>query len=91
MVIYFSGPTLFMVLSREDAVDGWRSLMGTTDPSQAKEQDPESYVNYVLVNNYIQKFKNKIKMKRFHWSMTSKIAYRMFLWSSNPSDIKILT
>ena len=38
----FSGPTLFMVLSREDAVDGWRSLIGSTDPKQAKEQDPDS-------------------------------------------------
>ena len=42
MYIPFSGPTLFMVLSREDAVYGWRSLMGPTDPSQAKEEAPES-------------------------------------------------
>ena len=37
-----SGPTLFMVLSREDAVDGWRSIIGPTDPEQAKEQNPDS-------------------------------------------------
>ena len=39
---FFSGPTYFMVLSREGAVDGWRSLIGETDPSKAKEIDPES-------------------------------------------------
>ncbi|XP_033727926.1 thioredoxin domain-containing protein 3 homolog isoform X5 [Pecten maximus] len=37
-----SGPTMFMVLSREDAVDGWRSLIGPTDPEKAKEDSPES-------------------------------------------------
>ena len=29
-----------MVLSREDAVTGWRALMGTTDPEEAAQQDP---------------------------------------------------
>ena len=37
-----SGPTYFMVLSREGAVDGWRSMIGDKDPEKAKEQDPES-------------------------------------------------
>jgi len=37
-----SGPTLFMVLSRENAVEGWRSIIGPTDPEQAKEAAPES-------------------------------------------------
>ncbi|CAH1788236.1 unnamed protein product [Owenia fusiformis] len=37
-----SGPTLFMVLSRNDAVDGWRSVIGPTDPEQAKEAAPET-------------------------------------------------
>ncbi|PFX23757.1 Thioredoxin domain-containing protein 3-like [Stylophora pistillata] len=37
-----SGPTLFMVLTREDAVTGWRALMGPTDPQQASEVDPDS-------------------------------------------------
>ena len=31
-----------MVLSREDAVKGWRTIMGPTDPELAKEQAPES-------------------------------------------------
>ena len=43
LVIYiFSGPTLFMILSREDAVDGWRSLMGPTNPENAKEESPDT-------------------------------------------------
>ncbi|XP_071148204.1 thioredoxin domain-containing protein 6-like isoform X12 [Mytilus edulis] len=37
-----SGPTYLMVLSREGAVDGWRSLIGPTDPTQAKEVSPDS-------------------------------------------------
>jgi len=37
----FSGPSLFMVLSRPDAVSGWRALMGPTDPEEAKQQQPE--------------------------------------------------
>jgi len=37
-----SGPTMFMVLSREDAVDGWRQVIGPTDPEKAKEEAPDS-------------------------------------------------
>ena len=37
-----SGPSLFMVLSREDAVSGWRALMGPPDPEEAKQQNPNS-------------------------------------------------
>lgn len=31
-----------MVLSKPDAVMGWRAVMGPTDPDQAKESDPNS-------------------------------------------------
>ncbi|XP_053385448.1 thioredoxin domain-containing protein 6-like isoform X16 [Mercenaria mercenaria] len=37
-----SGPTCFMVLSREGAVDGWRSLIGPTDPTKAKEVEADT-------------------------------------------------
>ena len=41
-MVYFSGPTQLLVLSREDAVSGWRALMGPTDPEEAKEHAPNS-------------------------------------------------
>ena len=41
----YSGPTYLMVLSREDAVQGWRQMIGPTDPEKAKEENPESYVD----------------------------------------------
>ena len=31
---------MFMVLSKPDAVMGWRAVIGPTDPAEAKEQDP---------------------------------------------------
>uniref|UniRef100_A0A8W8L7M3 Nucleoside diphosphate kinase-like domain-containing protein n=1 Tax=Magallana gigas TaxID=29159 RepID=A0A8W8L7M3_MAGGI len=37
-----SGPTYIMVLSREDAVQGWRQVIGPTDPEKAKEENPDS-------------------------------------------------
>ncbi|XP_078702258.1 thioredoxin domain-containing protein 6-like isoform X3 [Branchiostoma floridae x Branchiostoma belcheri] len=37
-----SGPTLFLVLSQEEAVDRFRFLMGPTNPEEAREAFPES-------------------------------------------------
>jgi len=37
-----SGPTLFMILSREDAIAGFRALVGPTEPDVAKERAPNS-------------------------------------------------
>lgn len=37
-----SGPTMFMILSREDAVQGVREMIGPTDPEEAKQSAPES-------------------------------------------------
>ncbi|CAH8834384.1 unnamed protein product [Trichobilharzia szidati] len=37
-----SGQTLFMVLTRRDAIAGWRQMMGPTDPNLAAEEAPGS-------------------------------------------------
>ncbi|CAB3983118.1 thioredoxin domain-containing 3 homolog isoform X4 [Paramuricea clavata] len=37
-----SGQSTVLLLEREDAVTGWRALMGPTDPEEAREQAPES-------------------------------------------------
>lgn len=37
-----SGPTMFMVLSREDAICGMREIVGPADPEEAKKTAPDS-------------------------------------------------
>ena len=44
MVCVCSGKTLFMILTKADAVQGWRGMLGPPDPEQAKEKAPDSYV-----------------------------------------------
>lgn len=52
LIFFFqnSGPTYIMVLSREDAVQGWRQVIGPTDPEKAKEENPDScvFLNYLF-------------------------------------------
>jgi nucleoside-diphosphate kinase len=38
-----SGECELYVLSREDAIDGWRELIGPVDPAKAKTENPNSY------------------------------------------------
>ena len=38
-----SGPTMFMVLSREDAISGMRDIAGPADPEEAKKSAPERF------------------------------------------------
>lgn len=44
-----SGPSLFMVLSRPDAVTGWRALMGPTDPEKAKDEEPDRFGHFITL------------------------------------------
>ncbi|CAL8104495.1 unnamed protein product [Calicophoron daubneyi] len=36
-----SGHSLFLVLTRRDAIAGWRKLMGSTDPDKAADESPD--------------------------------------------------
>ncbi|XP_042329518.1 thioredoxin domain-containing protein 3 [Sceloporus undulatus] len=43
LVEYMSnGPSMVMILTKENAVEEWRKLMGPTDPEKAKETHPNS-------------------------------------------------
>ena len=44
--MYFSGPLLALALAREDAVAGWRDLLGPKEVDKAKEEAPQRYVQY---------------------------------------------
>lgn len=37
-----SGETEILVLSRENAIEGWRDEIGPVDPNKAKKEKPDS-------------------------------------------------
>jgi nucleoside diphosphate kinase len=42
-----------MVLSRENAIEGWREAIGPVDPKLAKEKSPHSYENkFIFLSLY---------------------------------------
>ncbi|XP_063033142.1 thioredoxin domain-containing protein 3 [Melospiza melodia melodia] len=49
------GPSVIMVLTKENAVEEWKKLMGPTDPEEAKKTCPESiraqFANEILANS----------------------------------------
>lgn len=51
---FYRGPSVIMVLTKENAVEEWRQLMGPTDPEVAKETSPESiqaqFAQHILSN-----------------------------------------
>ena len=46
-----SGPVLILALAREDAVEGWRQLLGPPSLEEAKETDPNSFRAQYSVDN----------------------------------------
>lgn len=77
-----SGPSLFMVLSRPEAVTGWRALMGPTDPDEAKEAQPDrfghsliySFMHIGNINSLRALFGANVTMNAVHGSSDSEKA-----------------
>ena len=44
---------MFMVLTREGAVDGWRSFIGDTNPEEAKAKNPDRYNSFNGLTSHI--------------------------------------
>ena len=39
--LFYSGPVLALGLAREDAISGWRNMLGPTEVEKAKTEAPE--------------------------------------------------
>ena len=48
-----SGPSIVMVLEKENAVEEWRKLMGETDPKKAKEGTIRALYGYDIEKNAV--------------------------------------
>jgi nucleoside-diphosphate kinase len=48
-----SGPSVVMMLEREDAIAKWREVMGATDPSQAKPGTIRRAYGFSIENNAV--------------------------------------
>lgn len=62
-----SGDTDILVLSRENAIEGWREVLGETDPVKAKEKNPESLralYGVDILNNGLHGPSNKQQAER---------------------------
>ena len=46
---YFSGPLLALALAREEAVEGWRDMLGPKEVDQAKQDKPDRYGIFSLL------------------------------------------
>ena len=46
--LFCSGPMLALCLAREDAVSGWRDMLGPTEVKQAKEEHPNWYTPHTI-------------------------------------------
>jgi len=42
ILIFSSGETEILILSRENAIEGWRDVIGPVDPEKAKLEHPNS-------------------------------------------------
>lgn len=43
ITLFYSGPVLALGLARDDAIQGWRNMLGPKEVPQAKEEAPERY------------------------------------------------
>ena len=52
LFVFCSGPVMALCLAKEDAVEGWRSLLGPKEIDIAKAEAPERYASLKPVLQY---------------------------------------
>ncbi|CAH8485000.1 unnamed protein product [Schistosoma rodhaini] len=71
-----SGQTLFMILTRSNAISGWRQLMGPTDPNKASDESSESIraiYGRDILRNAVHGSSNKDEVQRIQNLLFSRI------------------